>query len=261
MPSTPTIKYGFVTEADADALLGAPGRLRTLAAAIDSNMAGYAEGTIAAIPAAGKSGRLYRATDTGQLFIDTGSAWVEFSRATVLAEVRLRDEIVASAESLGNGSNANQGQIAGQHVLRAGGFLAYCDIDTGTQAGTPNGTTPFATFYWDPTRYALTGRTTKWRLRSLAGPGAAVVSTATIGVHRVTNWRGSSSLPIIELDDTPTVSTSHNLNSVAYGTQVSGLVDAPASAGIYAFGCLLSAGLGASNIAQFRGQLAVTYDA
>jgi hypothetical protein len=77
MPSTPTTKYGFITEADADALVGAPGRLRTLVTAIDSNMAGYSSGTIASLPAAAASGRIYRATDVRAILLDTGSAWVD----------------------------------------------------------------------------------------------------------------------------------------------------------------------------------------
>lgn len=48
-----------------------------LADDIDSRMAGYAEGTLAAIPGAGKAGRFYRTTDTTQLFVDTGAAWLE----------------------------------------------------------------------------------------------------------------------------------------------------------------------------------------
>jgi hypothetical protein len=77
MPSTPTTKYGFITEADADALVGAPGRLRTLVSAMDAAMAGYAQGTLASLPGAAVAGKLYRTTDTGQVFIDTGSAWIE----------------------------------------------------------------------------------------------------------------------------------------------------------------------------------------
>jgi hypothetical protein len=77
MPSTPTTKYGFITEADADALVGAPARLRTLVTAIDSNMAGYASGTIASLPAAAAAGLIYRATDVRAILLDTGSAWVD----------------------------------------------------------------------------------------------------------------------------------------------------------------------------------------
>jgi hypothetical protein len=57
----------------------------SLASDIDSNMAGYAEGTFAGKPAAAKAGRIYRCTDTGQWLADTGSAWVEIARlATAL---------------------------------------------------------------------------------------------------------------------------------------------------------------------------------
>lgn len=76
MPSTPTTRFGFVTEADADALVGAPGRLRTMAAAIDSTIAGYLSGTLAARPGAGIAGRFYFATDKVELSFDTGSEWL-----------------------------------------------------------------------------------------------------------------------------------------------------------------------------------------
>jgi hypothetical protein len=39
-------------------------------------MAGYAQGTAALRPAAGKAGRIYRATDTGEVTFDTGSGWI-----------------------------------------------------------------------------------------------------------------------------------------------------------------------------------------
>lgn len=45
-------------------------------AAIEANVALYAEGTFAARPAAGKAGRLYRATDTGGFYWDTGAVWL-----------------------------------------------------------------------------------------------------------------------------------------------------------------------------------------
>jgi hypothetical protein len=42
---------------------------------IDARMAGYSQGTLASRPGAAVAGKLYRATDTGELFIDTGSVW------------------------------------------------------------------------------------------------------------------------------------------------------------------------------------------
>lgn len=52
-----------------------------LATDLDTNMAGYAEGTFAGKPAAGKAGRIYRCTDTGQWLADTGSVWVDLNAA------------------------------------------------------------------------------------------------------------------------------------------------------------------------------------
>jgi hypothetical protein len=46
-----------------------------LAEDVDTKMASYSQGTLAGRPAAGQSNRFYRATDTGELFHDTGAAW------------------------------------------------------------------------------------------------------------------------------------------------------------------------------------------
>lgn len=51
---------------------------------IDANFGGYSQGTLASRPTSttgtpGIAGRTYRATDTGQIFRDTGTSWVEHS--------------------------------------------------------------------------------------------------------------------------------------------------------------------------------------
>jgi hypothetical protein len=46
-----------------------------LASDIDTKMLGYLSGTTAARPAAGIENRLYKATDTGYLYHDTGTEW------------------------------------------------------------------------------------------------------------------------------------------------------------------------------------------
>jgi hypothetical protein len=99
MPSTPTTRFGFVTEADGDPLVSAPGRLRTLATAIDSSMAGYLSGTLASRPGASIAGRFYRTTDTAQWFVDNGSAWIEVA----LADARGKS-IISAAESRSSSS-------------------------------------------------------------------------------------------------------------------------------------------------------------
>jgi hypothetical protein len=94
VPSTPTTRFGLVTEADGDPLVSAPGRLRTLATAIDTNMAGYLSGTAASRPGAAVAGRLYRATDiTGEVAMDSGSVWLPLGvpRVTSLPTTGLYD--------------------------------------------------------------------------------------------------------------------------------------------------------------------------
>lgn len=55
-----------------------------LASDIDTKMLGYIEGAFGSRPAAGVNGRLFRATDTGQLFLDTGSTWEPLPIANAL---------------------------------------------------------------------------------------------------------------------------------------------------------------------------------
>ena len=52
--------------------------IAALADDIDARMAGYAEGTLSARSAVtATAGKLYRTTDTGQVFMGTGSSWIE----------------------------------------------------------------------------------------------------------------------------------------------------------------------------------------
>jgi hypothetical protein len=69
-----TVKYALRYPDGTDAA-NVPLDMQELASDVDSKFAGYAEGLKAAIPAAGKNGRLYRATDTKEWFFDTGTAW------------------------------------------------------------------------------------------------------------------------------------------------------------------------------------------
>jgi hypothetical protein len=57
------------------------------------------QGTFAGIPAFGSAGRIYFATDTGQTFYDSGSAWVDVSDAGVVTSVAGRAGAVTLAES------------------------------------------------------------------------------------------------------------------------------------------------------------------
>lgn len=66
-----------IPELDPNAFINdGPADINASLNAIDADMAGYSQGTFAARPAAGTAGMLYRATDTSQLFMDTGSTWL-----------------------------------------------------------------------------------------------------------------------------------------------------------------------------------------
>lgn len=86
MPGTPTTKYSIPTlnASGTDAINVSHTALNSAFTTIDGAMAGYAEGTFAGKPAAGKAGRLYRCTDTGQWLADTGTVWVDLNAAPAL---------------------------------------------------------------------------------------------------------------------------------------------------------------------------------
>jgi hypothetical protein len=85
--TTPRYVLRYPVAADPD---NVPADMLRLATDLDNKMRGYSQGTLSARPAAGVSGRVYRATDDGFLYQDTGSAWIIVARpiadvASVLA--------------------------------------------------------------------------------------------------------------------------------------------------------------------------------
>lgn len=83
MPGTPTTKYAIPTfnAGGTDPVNTGHTQINNALTAIDGAFSGYATGTFAGKPAAGKAGRLYLCTDTGQWLADTGSAWVDLNSA------------------------------------------------------------------------------------------------------------------------------------------------------------------------------------
>jgi hypothetical protein len=73
---TTTAKYALRWLTGGNLISDVDAGFQALAEDIDASMAGQASGTVGAMPAAGKAGRIYRATDTGEVFLDTGSAWI-----------------------------------------------------------------------------------------------------------------------------------------------------------------------------------------
>lgn len=136
---TSTTKWALRWLTGTNAISDIDAGFQALAEDIDAVMAGQAAGTLASRPAAGKAGRFYRATDTGQVFLDTGSAWMEPMPPiwrTLLAPNLVDESVTAGAEHSMLSANIASSQISG------------------------------AAFYFDPADYAVEGKTTKLRLRS-----------------------------------------------------------------------------------------------
>lgn len=91
MPGTPTTKYQLPTMVGADLARDIDTAVTSLATTVDSKMVGYSSGTFALRPVStpgspGVAGRRYRATDTGQEFIDTGTGWVGLLQVVELGQ-------------------------------------------------------------------------------------------------------------------------------------------------------------------------------
>jgi microcystin-dependent protein len=78
----PTTKYGLPKLDGSSNVQDVDEGIGALADAVDANMAGYAEGTLSArAGVVATAGKMYRTTDTGQVFMGTGSTWVEIGVA------------------------------------------------------------------------------------------------------------------------------------------------------------------------------------
>lgn len=86
MPGDPTSRYGIATMLGSDLGSTIDDTHNAAMATIDAKMVGYSEGPLTSRPVStpqvpGIAGREYRATDTGQVFKDTGTSWTEIIHA------------------------------------------------------------------------------------------------------------------------------------------------------------------------------------
>jgi hypothetical protein len=73
--TTPSTKYGIPRIDGSSNVSDVDQGIRDAVDAVDARMAGYAEGTLSARAGiTATAGKLYRTTDTGQVFMGTGSA-------------------------------------------------------------------------------------------------------------------------------------------------------------------------------------------
>jgi hypothetical protein len=148
---TTTTKYALRWLTGTNLISDIDAGFQTLAEDIDASMAGYASGTVAALPAAGKAGRIYRATDAARWFVDTGTAW---------------DEIARLGTALGSWRTVSEGALIVTNSDGAGSF--YPESTTGIAAKVGQASSSFVpNIFQIGTDYDVPGLTTKFRLKSL----------------------------------------------------------------------------------------------
>ena len=104
MPTTSRLSIPYPAGSDP---VDVNGDLQSVAEALD-DAALADQGLLSARPAAGTMGRLYRATDNGKVYWDTGSAWVAAGAATATADL---DDAAVTAAKLADGA-ATSAKIA-----------------------------------------------------------------------------------------------------------------------------------------------------
>lgn len=170
---TNTAKYALRWLTGSNLISDIDAGFQALAEDIDASMAGYASGTAASRPAAGVAGKLYRATDTGQVFIDTGTTWYDPT---------------AAADSIWKPlwTPALVRQLTNAFAERS--LLVYTTLSTGVDAHN-------WPLYFDPSDYAIAGKTMKIRHRTWGRFSNNIASTFTWRLRPVTGWSGGNEWP------------------------------------------------------------------
>ncbi len=121
MPFTTTTKHALRWLTGLSQVSDIDTGFQALAEDIDPLLTPYLSGTLGARPAASKSGRWYRATDNGVLYLDTGSSWLDIasllgagsvSAAEVAADVATQAELDAVSASVTAAQSAQTAHAA-----------------------------------------------------------------------------------------------------------------------------------------------------
>lgn len=226
MPGTPTTKYSIPTlnASGTDAINVSHTAINSAFTAIDGAFSGYAEGTFAGRPAAGKAGRIYRCTDTGQLFEDTGSAWVEIARLTTAMGAYRTIGLLRLIPSTS--------LVAGTYFFQDGILFA----NGGGAAGSSTEMLPI-----NLTDHAVPGLSTRFRF--LAGYLTNTVGTNitfTFGLYPLGSTGGTSGGLTVTLGTVVSGSTTAIANPSGPSNTVAGSDFTVSGSGVYLPGVVLS---------------------
>lgn len=169
-----------------------PGQMQSLAQALDPIVVTYIEGLAANRPSPATHGRVYSATDTGNLYWDTGTAWIQLNlnaAATITARGDLlvgsgpgalaRMGVGADGQSLTAQSGATNG-LSWQSILGMPLALSGASAPTRYVGGTSSGAPVTGTFAQGDWLIDQTGRI--WVCTISGSPGTWVDPTAALRI-------------------------------------------------------------------------------
>lgn len=214
MPTfTQTAKYALRWLTGANVISDIDAGFQALAEDVDSKFAGISAGPLASRPTSsagtpGIVGRFYLATDTGQVFIDNGTGWIEFPLTP--ATVPTATILAYGAASAPSGYLACDGSAV-DRTTYAGLFAVI-----GTTHGAGNGTSTFnvpdlrgRTAVGAGSGAGLTART----LGSTFGEESHALSVAELAAH---NHGGATGNASKDLNHTHTGTTGGENSSLAH---------------------------------------------
>jgi hypothetical protein len=253
-----TTKYALRKLQGSNAVSDVDAGLAALADDVDAIMATDSQGLLANRPTStpgspGKAGRYYRATDTGQLFRDHGTGWVEISSHRLYGPLL---QATMGAAGLKAGSPYALGiNTRSDAMPDLGSLHEYRSGVSGEQA-TIDLQPPILDLA--AADYTLEGLTTKLRVRGsmLMGLAPATSKTFTFGLHPITAAGGSADKGDFTLGAAvagSTCSYAVTTSGIKRGSD-SGDFALPAD-GLYALGVTVSGDIGADRVAMLAAQL------
>lgn len=248
MPGTPTTRFAIPTVAGTDLARDLDTEITAGFTAVDSKMTGWGTGLLAARPVStggspGVAGRIYRATDTGQWFIDTGTSWEELPAAP------LADADLASPN---NGVPRTIFGVAGASIQA--GFAAATYLLANNNIGINAAATDAEKCpVWTPDAadYAVAGKTTELRIIAhMITNGVAPGVNFTPELRRITAVSGGSGTAMDFTTAAGIATAAAAPSSAAAGTRVesSWVGIATLTAGMYVWAVTTAGAAAASSL-------------
>lgn len=185
MPGTTTGRWALPYVLGADAANTIDTTTQALAEKLRDEGVQFSQGVFASRPTStpgspGKTGRVYYATDTDQLFWDFGTGWKQMRPDESVAAYR------TIAQAGGGASTFATVPAAADNWFTSGGYLTREATDVGSQQG------PMV-FYLDDADYAIPGRTMKLRVRAQCLVNSvATGATLTVGLFPLSSVAGAA---------------------------------------------------------------------